>query len=132
MTNTPSAREYDIPMNDTFLPKALAAIHRGDYEAIESLRDEIRSAHMAALVAEWKADLLWRVKDGFVALLMDQTGAAVRPVMEDALNSPTAESRAYALCSLTGNFEQFTDLLSGGSVDAQKVDLAIRRYRARQ
>lgn len=72
----------------------------------------------------------WKTKDAFIALLMDQMGDAVKPVMEDALNSPTAESKAYALCILKGNFNIFTDLMTNGSVDVSKVDMAVARYRA--
>jgi hypothetical protein len=49
----------------------------------------------------------------------------VRPIFRDALNSPTVETRAYALCVLTGNFAAFTALLTDGWVDAAKVDAAI-------
>jgi len=68
---------------------------------------------------------LWKIKDAYVALLMDQMGEAVKPVMADALHSPAAESRAYALCILKGDFKLFSGLLTDGSVDVNKVDAAV-------
>lgn len=115
-----------------FISKALAAINQADFEAIEGLRDEIRPADVPELVKTWQPSLPWLIKDGYAALLMDQLGEVVQPVMADALNSPTAETRAYALCSLTGDNSLFDQLLTSGGVDARKVDAAVARYRAQR
>lgn len=119
-----------MPPETAFLKKALAAIQTQDYEILEGLRDEVRPEGVRELMKTWKPSLSWPIKDGYIALLMDQTGEAVRPLMEDALNSPTVESRAYGLCSLTGNFEIFERLLTKGGVDAEKVRAAILQYRS--
>lgn len=111
-----------------FMTKALAAIQKGDYETLESLRDEIKPEYMLRLLETWDKSMPWKTKDAYVALLMDQMGEAVKPVMEDALNSPAAESRAYALCILKGNFKFFDDLLTDGLVDVKKVDAAVALY----
>ncbi len=116
--------------NDDFMHKALAAIQQQDFEALEGLRDDIRPAHVPELVKTWRRNMPWPIKDAYAAMLMDQTGEAIRPVMEDALNSPTAETRAYALCCLLGRFEVFDTLLSDGGVDWRKVDAAVELYRA--
>lgn len=113
-----------------FIPQALAAIQQQDFEALESLRSHIRPEHVPELVKTWRRNFPWPIKDGYAAVLMDQSGEAVRPLMEDALNSPTVETRAYALCCLLGRFEVFDSLLSDGGVDGRKVDAAIELYRA--
>ena len=113
-----------------FITKALAAIQKADYETLEGLRDEIKPEYVPHLVGTWNSSMPWKTKDAYIALLMDQMGEAVKPVMEDALNSPAAESRAYALCILKGDFNIFTDLMTSGSVDVNKVDTAVARYRA--
>lgn len=95
---------------------------------MEGLRDQVNAANAEALVRTWNPSLPWRLKDGYVTVLMDQKGEIVRPLMEDALTSPTPESRAYALCSLTGDFGIFNSLLSSGGVDAKKVDEAIQKF----
>jgi hypothetical protein len=118
-----------LPEN-TFIQKALAAIQAQDFQAIEYLRDDITKEDVYGLVSQWSSVLPWPIKDGYIALLMDQTGEVVKPIMQDALNSPSAESRAYALCSLTGNFDLFESLLSSGGVDAKKVDAAVKKYRS--
>lgn len=119
-----------MPSETSFLKKALAAIQTQDYETLESLRDEVRPEGARELVKTWKQSLPWPIKDGYIALLMDQTGEVVRPLMADALNSPTAESQAYALCSLTGDFAIFERLMTNGSVDAGKVKDAVIKYRS--
>ncbi len=111
-----------------FVQNALEAIQQQDYEALEGLRDKTNPANVETLVMTWNSSLPWRIKDGYVTVLMDQTGEIVRPLMEDALNSPTVESRAYALCSLSGDFGIFESLLTSGGVDAKKVDEAIQKF----
>jgi hypothetical protein len=118
-----------LPEN-TFLQKALVAIQSQDFQAIEYLRDDITQEDVYGLVSQWSSVLPWPIKDGYIALLMDQSGEVVKPLMQDALNSPSVESRAYALCSLTGNFGIFNSLLGPGSMlDDAKVDAAIKQYR---
>lgn len=107
------------------LEKLRSAINSGDFEALESLRDVLTDAVVRELVRGWSPVLPWRTKDAYAALLQDQAAECVRPVFRDALRSPSVESRAYALCVLTGDFEQFSSLLSDGWVDAAKVDAAI-------
>ena len=113
-----------------FLTKVLAAIQKADYETLEGLRDEIKPEYVSQLVGTWNKSMPWKMKDAYVTVLMDQLSEAVKPVMEDALNSPAAESRAYALCILKGDFKLFDDLLTDGSVDVNKVDTAVARFRA--
>lgn len=115
---------------DEFITHALAAIEKQDFELIEGLRDQIRPAYVPRLVATWNQSMPWGTKDAYIALLMDQSGDVVRPVMEDALNSPTVESRAYALCILKGDFKIFDSLLTDGWVDQNKVDTAVALYKS--
>ena len=112
-----------------FIAKALAAIQKPDFETLEGLRDEIKPEFVLPLLETWNKSMPWKTKNAYIALLMDQMGEAVKPVMEDALNSPAAESRAYALCILKGDFKLFDDLLTDGLVDVNKVDAAVVRFR---
>lgn len=104
-----------------------AAIEMRNYEVIETLRDHLNEAIVREVTARWHADLPWRTKDAYAALLMDQTGEAVRPLFRDALHSPTAETRAYALCVLTKDFALFDSIMTDGGVDEAKVDAAIAK-----
>jgi hypothetical protein len=126
-TNQP-LRRMSMTENE-FITKALAAIQKQDFETIEGLRDQIKPAYVPRLVATWNTSMPWETKDAYIALLMDQMGETVKPVMEDALNSPTAESRAYAICILQGDFQLFNDLMTDGWVDVNKVDAAVKVYR---
>jgi hypothetical protein len=114
-----------------FLQQALHAIEISDFEALESLRDHVRAEYIPALLQSWSVGLPWSKKDAYLALLMDQTGDILTPIMEDGLNSPTVESRAYALCILTKDFTQFDKFLVNGWVDAQRVDTAVILYKAK-
>jgi hypothetical protein len=108
------------------------AVSAGDGQALELLRDHVDAAAVSALSTDWSPDQPWPLKDAMVALLMDQPVAkypVLRPLMVDALGSPTVETRAYALCSLTGDWAVFDTWLSGGWVDASLVDGAIDAWR---
>ena len=125
----PGKKRTMLPANE-FITKALAAIQKPDYETLEGLRDEIKPEYVPHLLETWNKSMPWKTKNAYIALLMDQIGTAVKPIMEDALNSPAAESRAYALCILKGNFKLFDDLMTDGLVDVNKVDAAVARFRA--
>jgi hypothetical protein len=116
------------PARETF-EKARAAMAAGDFQALEELRDELTEEVASLIAAEWSPVLPWPVKDACAALLQDQTAECVHPIFRDALKSPAVETRAFALCVLTGDFSQFTSLLTDGWVDAAKVDAAIRAAR---
>src|SRR4051812_31311843 len=94
-----------VRAGDPFLDKAMKAIYEGDYETIESLRDQVKAEHIPPLVKKWNKDLLWTQKDAFIALLMDQQDDLLIPMMRDGLNSPTMENRAAALCILKKDFK---------------------------
>ncbi len=112
------------------IKQILHAIQAQDYQTLEGLRDQVRPEHLGEVVRHWRPDLPWAVKDGFVAVLMDQTGLIMRPLMEDALDSPTIENRAAALCVLTEDFDLFSRLLTpGGWVDRDRVAAAVADYR---
>jgi hypothetical protein len=113
-----------------FLQQAANAIEAEDYEALESLRDHMHAEYIPALLQSWGADLPWSKKDAYLTLLMDQTSEILTPMMEDGLNSPTVESRAYAFCILTKDFDQFNNFLVNSCVDAQRVDTAIALYKS--
>ena len=104
-----------------------AAIQIGEFEIIEGLRDHLNERIVREVVADWSADLPWSIKDAYAALLQDETGRTVRPLFRDALKSPTPETRAYGLCVLMEDFTLFESIMSGGSVDAAKVDAAIEK-----
>ena len=123
------AKKRTVLSANEFFAKALAAIQKPDYETLEGLRDEIKPEFVLPLLETWNKSMPWKTKNAYIALLMDQIGEAVKPVMEDALNSPAAESRAYALCILKGDFKLFDDLLTDGLVDVNKVDAAVARFR---
>ena len=123
------AKKRTVLSANEFIAKALAAIQKPDYETLEGLRDEIKPEFVLPLLETWNKSMPWKTKNAYIALLMDQMGEAVKPVMEDALNSPAAESRAYALCILKGDFKLFDDLLTDGLVDVNKVDAAVARFR---
>jgi hypothetical protein len=109
------------------MPRIRDAIGAGDFEKLEGLRDEVTDEIAGEVINEWHAGLPWDIKDAYASLLQDQLAASVHPLFRDALNSPTVETRAYALCVLTGDFTQFTSMMTRGSVDAAKVDAAIAK-----
>ncbi len=114
---------------DVFMSKALAAVQKADYEELEGLRHEVKPEYVPRLVTTWNKSMAWKQKDAYIALLMDQSGDAVREIMLDALDSPTVESRAYALCILKDDFSLFVSLLTDGWVDQNKVDTALAQFR---
>ncbi len=115
-----------------FLKRAITAIDQRDAQTVEFLRDEMRAEFIEGLLATWRQSLPWDAKDLYVALLMDQSDARIETVMQDALASPSVESRAYAVVYLDSSTHSFPSLLSaGGWVDPAKVDAAVASYRQR-
>lgn len=113
------------PAPDGALERIRAALAEHDFEEIEGLRDVLTDDLVRTIASEWRADLDWDSKDAYAALLLDQTGEPVRPIFRDALDSPTVESRAYAVCILTKDFSRFDDFLVNGGVAEGPVDLAV-------
>jgi len=114
------------------LEKIRRAIAAQDFEAIEGLRDVLNEELVREIAAEWHADLPWGVKDAYAALLMDQTADDVRPIFDDALRSPTVESRAYAVCVLTRDFSRFEAMLLDGGLDEKRVDAQVAALSSRK
>lgn len=107
--------------------RCLDAIERGDPETIEGLRDLIRPVHLDGLMLQWRPDLPWAQKDGWIHLLMDQPDKRLRRVWEDGLDSPTLENRAVCISWLGG--VRFEELMRDGGVDPARVEAAIARHR---
>lgn len=116
---------------DAVVKECLAAINREDFEAIEGLRDKIRKHHIPAIISTWKQSLPWGRKDAYITLMMDQQDDILAPMMEDGLDSPTPETRAYALMILKKDFSLNKVLWdSRGWIIPAKVDAAVRAYKA--
>lgn len=118
---------------DPVVKECLTAIEKEDFEAIEGLRDKIRKQHVPAIASTWKATFAWGKKDAYITLMMDQQNDILTPMMEDGLNSPTPETRAYALMILKKDFtlnKVFWD--SRGWIIPAKVDAAVREYKTRK
>lgn len=107
------------------LEKIRGAIDSQNFEVLERLRDVLTPALVTQIAAEWRPNLPWGVKDAYAALLMDQTADCVRSIFEDALSSPSVESKAYAVCVLTRDFSRFDAMLVHGSLDPAKVDAQV-------
>lgn len=118
------------PTDPAVLPKIRAAITSQDFEEIEGLRDVLNDEIVRQIASEWRAELPWEVKDAYAALLLDQTADCVRPLFQDALHSPTLESRAYAVCVLTQDFGRFESMMVNGGLDETKVNAAVRAISA--
>jgi hypothetical protein len=101
------------------------ALAEQDFEAIEGLRDVLNDEIVRQIASEWRAELPWEIKDAYAALLLDQTEDCVRPLFQDALRSPTVESRAYAVCVLMKDFGRFEAMLVNGGLDEAKVDAEV-------
>jgi len=118
------------PVTDGTLERIRTALAEHDFEEIEGLRDVLTDDLVRTIASEWSADLDWDTKDAYAALLLDQTSEVVRPIFRDALDSPTVESRAYAVCVLTKDFSRFDDFLIDGGVAEEPVDAAVAEVKA--
>lgn len=112
--------------SDDTLLQIRKALRDEDYEEIEGLRDVLDDDLVHRITAYWRPDLPREMKDAYAALLLDQVADCVIPIFRDALDSPTVESRAYAVCVLTKDFSRFNDMLVEGGLDEEKVDAAVR------
>ncbi|MCC9607795.1 hypothetical protein LOC68_03300 [Blastopirellula sp. JC732] len=104
---------------------AVSAIVNCDFEAAESLRGSLDEQQVSDVIALYLGTADWGQKDIAIHLLQDCEPSVVEAVMRDALQSPTVETRALALCSLKNDFAMFERFLRNGFVDASLVDAAI-------
>jgi hypothetical protein len=104
---------YDRDMRLDRIRKALLEL---DHDELEILRSSVGPTEVRVLAREWSQALDRATKDAYLALLMDQkveTYPELAPMMIDGLASSTFEIRAYAACSILGDFEIFTQILEG-------------------
>jgi hypothetical protein len=118
------------PVPDGTLERIRAALAERDFEEIERLRDVLNDDLVRTIVSDWSADLDWDSKDAYATLLLDETSEAVCPIFRDALDSPTVESRAYAVCVLTKDFSRFDTFLVDGGIVEGPVDVAVAAVKA--
>jgi hypothetical protein len=98
------------------LTRMRRAIRERDHNQLELLRTAVTADDVSALASDWSPSLDRATKDAYLALLMDQTVARhpeLAPMMLDGLDAPSIEVRAYAACSLLGDFDVFTRILYG-------------------
>ena len=115
-----------IPEDRYIVVDPVSAVVNCDFEAAEALRGRLSRQQVSDVVTLYHDTSDWNQKDIAVHLLQDCEPAVVEIVMRDALHSPTAETRAIALCSLKNDFGMFETFLRNGFVDAALVDEAIR------
>jgi hypothetical protein len=115
--------------NDEFSEMLSEALLARDFEACESLRDGPIVDHLPQLLAAYDQLEDWAVKDLIVHLVQDCSDERLSETMRDALNSPTPDTRAIAVCHLESHdgslFEAF---LVNGFVDAILVERAVKRH----
>jgi len=115
---------------DAYSTSVCDALRNHDFEALETLRDGPVSEYLAELVVAYATLDDWATKDLVLHLIQDCADDRARDVMVDALDSPTPDSRAIAICSLRSDFSLFDSFLVNGLVDGGRVDAAIAAYRA--
>ena len=118
-------------VRDEFSRIVFEALGSKDFEAIEGLRDGPVANYLPELVVLYEQLDDWVTKDLLVHLIQDLDDPSMRPVMLNALSSPTVETRAIALCALQSNYALFGSFIVNGFVDAGRVDTAIAQYRDR-
>ncbi len=116
--------------NDDLVDRALTAIKASDNDTIQFLRQEIRPKHFDSLLKTWDVGLPWEIKNRYIELLMDQDDKSLEELMLDGLNSPCHETRAYSICALSTDKKLFDKLLTGGWIDANKVDEQIAIWKS--
>lgn len=107
-----------------------AAVEARDGETIEALRGAAVETLLPELVAYYWALSDWDRKDLVIALICDHSGPVLHPIYEDALSSPTVETRGLAVSGLDDNSALFESFVVNGRVEANRVDAAIEAYRA--
>ncbi len=97
-----------------------------DFEAAETARDYLTREQADELLELYPGLSDWNQKDTVIHMLQDRFEPHMKPVFEDALNSPTTETIAVALCVMHPDQVSFEDLLDGGFVSESLVQEARR------
>lgn len=134
---------YDIPSatpaqatNTTEIPvNVLKALKERDLSELESLREQRYNECLPALIALYEAEEDWPLREGIVYLLQqrrDSKDDALEPLMKDALNSPSHQTRGLALVWLHNDLSVFDQILGDEGIDEQKVARLQEKYLAAQ
>lgn len=124
---TDSSQMAELSNSNTMIQSMVNAINANDIMKIESLRDEVKTEHIDALIPLWDIELSWKTKDGFTFLMCDQNDPRLKPMMKEALNSPLEDSQAYGLCFLQEKNCDFNSLLtSEGLFDKAEINRQIK------
>ena len=105
----------------------LEIVRSADFEAAEMARDSLTTEQANDLLMIYPKLSNWAQKDTVIHMLQDRFEAHMQPAFEDALESPTTETVAVALCVLHPEQISFEDLLDGGFVSDSLVEQARRR-----
>lgn len=130
---------YDIPSatpsqatNTTEIPvNVLKALKERDFSELESLREQRYNECLPALIALYEAEEDWPLREGIVYLLQqrrDSKDDALEPLMKDALNSPSHQTRGLALVWLHNDLSVFDQILGDEGIDEQKVARLQEKY----
>jgi hypothetical protein len=104
------------------------AIAQNDYGSLEVLRNGPVSNILDDLIAKYRKATDWPTKDAIAFLVQDLKDERLVPMMKDAIQSPTVETRALAIVSLTEDASLFSGFLVNSFVDGERVDAAIREF----
>jgi hypothetical protein len=98
-----------------------------DFEAAELARDTLTREQANELLELYSGLSDWAQKDTVIHMLQDRFEPHMQTVFEDAMNSPTTETVAVALCLMHPDQVAFDSLLEGGFVSESLVQEARRK-----
>lgn len=104
------------------------AIAQNDYASLEVLRDGPVSIILDQLIAKYQKAIDWQIKDAIAFFIQDLKDERLVPMMKDAIQSPTVETRAIAIVFLTEDASLLSMFLVNGFVNGERVDAAIREF----
>lgn len=114
---------------DDYSTSICEAIRTRDFESVESLRDGPVADYLPDLIRAYGMLDDWESKDLIIHLVQDCSDERLTEVMRDALDSPTPETRAIAVCVLRSDYSLFESFIVDGFVNADRVDEEIARFR---
>ncbi len=111
-----------------FFTQLERAIESSSFEDVEEMRDYVIPDFAEHLTRIYRELDDWWKKELVIHLVQDQQSELFAEIMLDAINAPSAESKAYSICYREKDRSLFNKYLVNHTVSKELVNKDVSRY----
>ena len=105
------------------------ALESKRFDDVEGMREYVSTDFAEHLTNMYKEEDDWFKKELIIHLVQDQLDEAFEYIMHDALNAPSAESKAYSICYREKDRSLFDKYLVDYVVSPKLVEKDAKKYK---